>query len=253
VGLAALLGGPLEDMMSAELKLLWQYQQADMDADRFEREMRGNPSRLKLLKDRDFLLEQQNTMRKIESDLTAMTERIEFLTKEVARVDESLRDLQETLEETEPESLDIARKSLDYCQKLMHSIGKMEQELLKIRKDSDVRVKQQHDVRIRAARVKAEFDKLKATYDVEFRNQNSSLEALRGKASGAAQRLPAELLDKYKLIKAHKTPPLAVLTDDRCGGCNMNLPAVVMRSIRMGAEYVDCENCGRIILVNMPE
>jgi predicted nucleic acid-binding Zn-ribbon protein len=233
--------------------MLWRYQQADMDADRFEREMRGAPNRLKLLKDRDFLLEQQNTMRKIESDLAAMAERVEALTVDVSKVEESLHDLQDTLVETEPESLDIARKSLDYCQKLMHSIGRMEQELQKIRKDSDVRAKQQHEVRVRAARVKAEFDKLKITYDNEYKEQSGALEALRKKAAQTAQDVPASLLEKYKSIKKHKTPPIAILTDDRCGGCNMNLPAVVMRSIRMGAESVECENCGRIVLVSAPD
>ncbi|MDR0396017.1 MAG: C4-type zinc ribbon domain-containing protein [Oscillospiraceae bacterium] len=239
--------------MDNELIMLWKYQRADMEADLFEREMRGNPSRLKLLKDRDFLLEQQNAMRKIESDLAAMAERITALTADTVKAEESLRDLQETLEETEPESLDIARKSLDYCQKLMHAIGRMEQELQKIRKDSDVRAKQQHEVRVRAARVKAEFDKLKVVYDGEYKEQSSYLDSLRKRVVQAASAVPQELIAKYKLIKMHKTPPVSILTDDRCGGCNMNLPTVVMRSIRMGAESVDCENCGRIVLVRNPD
>jgi predicted nucleic acid-binding Zn-ribbon protein len=232
--------------------MLWKYQLADMEADRFEREMRGNPSRLKLLKDRDFLLEQQNAVRKIESDLAAMAERVAALTADAAKAEESLRDLQETLEETEPESLDIARKSLDYCQKLMHAIGRMEQELQKIRKDSDIRAKQQHEVRVRAARVKVEFDKLKVVYDNEFKEHSAYLESLRRQVAQTAKDVPAELIDKYKLIKMHRIPPIAILTEDRCGGCNMNLPAVVMRSIRMGAESVECENCGRIVLVKNP-
>lgn len=45
-------------------------------------------------------------------------------------------------------------------------------------------------------------------------------------------------------------PPIARLIDgNRCGGCNMNLPQVILRNIRMGARIVECENCGRIVLV----
>ena len=56
-------------------------------------------------------------------------------------------------------------------------------------------------------------------------------------------------MEKYKAIKRHSTPPITKIHDDRCGGCNMQLPAADMNKIRTGAPYVECENCGRIILV----
>ena len=230
---------------------LWQYQQFDMDADHYEREMRASPNRQKLIQHRDFLVEQQNAMKKIETSVTTMAERIEVIQKEIERLDESLRDLQETLEETEPETLDIARKSLDHAQKLAHALGRMEQELQKIRKDSDVRQRQQHEVRVRAAKAKAEFDRLKSVYDVEYKEQQAKLDDLRKKAVDAAKQIDESQLHKYKQIKLHRTPPIALLNDDRCSGCNMNLPAVVLRNIRMGTLAVDCENCGRIVLVKV--
>lgn len=234
-----------------ELQKLWEFQKIDMEADQYEKQMRASPKRQKLFKDRDFLLQQQNTMKKIEQDVETMAERVQALTADLTSLEESLRDLQETLVETEPETLDIARKSLDHCQKLVHQIGRMEQELQKIRKDSDVRQRQQHEVRVRAAKVKAEFDALRTTYDAEYKEQTSRLESMRKQAAEASSGVGAELLEKYKHIKQHRVPPVAVLSDDRCGGCNMNLPAVVLRSIKVGAPYVECENCGRIVLVKV--
>lgn len=236
-----------------ELQRLWNYQKIDMEVDAFEREMRRAPNRQKLIKHRDFLVEQQNTMRKIEADIVSMGERVESIGKEIAQLEESLRDLQETLEETEPETLDIARKSLEHAQKLVHGIGRLEQELQKIRKDSDVRTRQQHEVRVRAAKVKAEFDKLKEVYDREYQQQSQQLEALKGRAVKAAEGIAEATMEKYKKIKMHRTPPVSKLNEDRCGGCNMNLPAVVLRNIRMGAKSVECENCGRIVLVEVEE
>ncbi|HML46917.1 MAG TPA: C4-type zinc ribbon domain-containing protein [Clostridia bacterium] len=236
-----------------ELQRLWQYQKIDMEVDAFEREMRQSPNRQKLIKHRDFLVEQQNAMRKIEADIVGMSERVESIGKEIAQLEESLRDLQDTLEETEPETLDIARKSLEHAQKLMHGIGRLEQELQKIRKDSDVRVRQQHEVRVRAAKVKAEFDKLKELYDAEYKLQSQQLEALKARAAKASEGITGETMEKYKKIKLHRTPPVAALNEDRCGGCNMNLPAVVLRNIRMGAKSVECENCGRIVLVEVAD
>lgn len=236
-----------------ELQRLWQFQKIDMEVDAFEREMRRSTNRQKLIKHRDFLVEQQNTMRKIEADIAEMSERIVSIGKEIAQLEESLRDLQDTLEEAEPETMDIARKSLEHAQKLVHGLGRLEQELQKIRKDSEVRARQQHEVRVRAAKVKAEFDKLKAVYDREYKQQNDQLEALKGKAQKASEGISGETMEKYKRIKMHRTPPVAKLNDDRCGGCNMNLPAVVLRNIRMGAKSVECENCGRIVLVEVED
>ena len=53
---------------------LWQYQQVDMELDQYEKEMRGNSNRKELLKHRDFLLEQQNVLKKIEADVEIMGE-----------------------------------------------------------------------------------------------------------------------------------------------------------------------------------
>ena len=52
---------------------LWQYQQVDMELDQYEKEMRGNSNRKELLKHRDFLLEQQNVLKKIETDVEVMS------------------------------------------------------------------------------------------------------------------------------------------------------------------------------------
>ena len=45
-----------------QTELLWQYQQADMAADAFETEIKRNPNRLQLKKNREFLVEQQNAV-----------------------------------------------------------------------------------------------------------------------------------------------------------------------------------------------
>jgi len=232
------------------LQLLWNYQQADIAVDRYEREMRKSPNRQKLVKYREFLLQQQETMRRIETEIEALHEKLGGARVELGRLEEELRDLQETLAEEEPETLDIARKSLSYAQKLVMGITQCEQEVTKVRKDAEARDRQQHEVRVRAAKIRTEFDSLKTEYDVEYKEQTTELGKLRAGATKASEGIPSELLEKYKQIKQHSTPPIAKLVDgNRCAGCNMNLPQVVLREIRTGAKSVECENCGRIVLV----
>lgn len=232
------------------LQMLWNYQQADMTVDRYEREIRKSPNRQRLVKHRDFLLQQQDAMRRIEADIEMMGERMDSIRADVIRLEEELKDLQETLAEEEPETIEIARKSLSYAQKLVSGINRCEQELTKIRKDAETRDRQQHEVRVRAAKSRAEFDALKKVYDVEYKDQSAELAKLRAVATKAAESIPEALMEKYKQIKQHSVPPIAKLLDgNRCGGCNMNLPQAVLRSIRMGEKSVECENCGRIVLV----
>ena len=234
----------------SEMQLLWNYQQADIAVDRYEKEMRADPNRQKLVKYREFLLQQQDAMKRIESDVESMKERLRIQKEEIERLRDDLTDFQETLNETEPENIDIARKSLSYAQKLVNMIGRCEQELAKLKKDAEAKDRLQHEIRVRAAKVKSEFDALKQTYDGEYREQSVALAGLKAKAAKAAEGISDDLLKKYEEIKHHSVPPIAKLIDgNRCGGCNMNLPQVLQRSIRTGAEYVECENCGRIILV----
>ena len=233
-----------------QIEMLWEYQRADMAADRFEREIQRNANRQKLLKHREFMLQQQEIMKRIESEVDAMSERIEALRAEMNRIEEELLDLQDTLKEKEPETIEIARKSLSYAQKLVGAIDKCEKELNKLRRDAEARDRQQHEVRVRAAKVRAEFDALKKVYDGEYREQAAKLQKLRAQAAAAAEGIDPQLLEKYKTIKKHSLPPIAKLVDgNRCGGCNMNLPQVIMGQIRQGAKSVECENCGRIVLV----
>ena len=240
------MGGYYVDYMQS----LWNFQKYDMDADRFELQMRRSPTRQKLVKHREFLLSQQESMRKIEGDVVAMGQRVEVIRADVAKMEEELRDLQDTLREEEPETIEIARKSLSHAQKLVSSLVRVEQELSKIRKDADTRGRQQHEVRVRAAKVRTEFDELKKVYDVEYKKDAETLAKLRADAAKAAEGIPKEAMEKYQQVKQHNVPPIAKLLDgSRCGGCNMNLPQAVLRNVRTGAASVECENCGRIVLV----
>ena len=75
-----------------QYELLWKYQQVDMELDQYEKEMRGNSNRKELLKHRDFLLEQQNVLKKIENDVEIMGDRMEALADEIKRLQAKLEE-----------------------------------------------------------------------------------------------------------------------------------------------------------------
>ena len=232
-----------------QYELLWKYQQVDMELDRYEKEMRGNSNRKELLKHRDFLLEQQNVLKKIETDVEVMSDRMEALADEIKRLSGSVAEATANFETNRPDNLEDVKKQMASIQKLIATITRYEAELAKMRKDSEARDRQQREVRVRAAKARAEFDRIKVIYDEEYKVAAVKLEELKRKVAKEAEGIDPDLLEKYKAIKRHAAPPITRLHDDRCGGCNMQLSAADKDKVRSGVPYVECENCGRIILI----
>ena len=232
-----------------QYELLWKYQQVDMELDRYEKEMRGNSNRKELLKHRDFLLEQQNVLKKIETDVEVMSDRMEALADEIKRLSGSVAEATANFEANRPDNLEDVKKQMASIQKLISTITRYEAELAKMRKDSEARDRQQREVRVRAAKARAEFDRIKVIYDEEYKVAAVKLEELKRKVAKEAEGIDPDLLEKYKAIKRHAAPPITRLHDDRCGGCNMQLSAADKDKVRSGVPYVECENCGRIIMI----
>ena len=132
-----------------QYELLWQYQQVDMELDRYEREMRENSNRKELLKHRDFLLEQQGVLKKIEADVEIMSDRMEALADEIERLNGSVAEVSAHFEAERPADIEEAKKQVAAMQKLISTISRYESELAKMRKDSEARDRQQREVRVR--------------------------------------------------------------------------------------------------------
>ena len=230
-----------------QLDKLWQFMQVDMEADRFEAKIRQSEKRQKLLKQRNFLMDQQNNMKKLESDVAAMTDRLEAVRDDAERLQKVLTGLMEELESNPPTSEEEANARMEPVQKLMDNLTRYEQELSKMRKDAEVKDRQQREIRVRAAKTKQEFDQLKKEYDVEFKQDTATLKEMRARTEQESGKIEPDLLEKYRTIKQHCTPPMAKLIDGQCSGCFMSLPSATLLAINEQGKLVTCDNCGRIL------
>lgn len=235
-----------------QLDALWNYMQYDMEADHFEQGMRNSPNRVTLLKQRDFLIEQQGNMKKLEANVAAMNDRLEVIRDESVRLQGVLAKLLEEIAENPPETLeDIARQKAA-VQKLENSLQHYEQELVRMRRESETSDRTQREIRMRAARTKAEYDELKKVYEVEFKQDQAKLAELKARAEAESKSVDPDVLARYRQIRQHAMPPMAKINGDRCGGCNMTLPAAVLGRLG-GGEIVECDNCGRMLFVPSAE
>ncbi len=233
--------------MNVQLKTLWDFMQVDIAADNFEADMRKSENRQTLIRHRNFLLEQQANMKKIEQEIAVMQDRLEAVHDEADRLSGVLSAMIDEIDQNPPTDADEATRKMEAMQKLTDSLVRYEQELQKMRKDADVRDSQQKEIRVRAAKAKVEYDQIREVYDKEFKDDTAKLAQMRGDVEREAKRVDPLLLERYKAIKQHSSPPMARLADGQCCGCFMQLPSATLRLIKETDKPVECDNCGRIL------
>ena len=229
------------------LEALWNYMQVEKEADKFENEMRQSPKRQLLLKHRNLLKELQGNIAKLEADVSSMSDRLEALTNEYTRLSELVKQHKDKLEAEPPKTPEEIKERLDAITKLIETLSRYEQEISKISKDADNKDHQQKNIRVRAAKTKAEFDAVKAEYDKEFAADTVKLKNLRAKVEVEAAKLNSADLERYKSIQSHVTPPMARLMDNQCSGCFMTLSIGTIGKTKASEDVTVCDNCGRIL------
>lgn len=235
-------------MDQQQLELMWQYQQEDMKADRIALDIKRSPTRQKLEKSRTFVIEQQKQYKQIEEQVAVMADRKDAIRDAIARCEEQIAAIAARFEENPPEDEEAAHAMLQEASKHRGTIASYEQEMRRMVKDSADHAQKQRSIRHEAAKVKVEFDQLKVVYDKEIKEKKTALDAQRAVAVQKAVGIDAALMDEYNTIKKHIMPPMARLVGNQCSGCNTAQPSSLLSRIKGGAEIVECETCGRMII-----
>ena len=230
-----------------KFEALWAYQEEDMKADAIAAAIKRSPTRQKLEKARDFILDRQKQYKQIEDDVGAMVDRKDIIAQAISRSREQLQVLQNKFEANPPQTAEEVRALLSEVSRCRDTIRQYEAEIGRIVKETDANDKLSRSVRVEAANAKKSFDQLKTEYEEESRSRKGELKAQRAKARELMDQVDPKLLEEYETIKKHITPPVARLAHGQCSGCNTSLPSAILSKIRGGA-LVECETCGRMII-----
>lgn len=235
-------------MDQQQLELMWQYQQEDMKADRLANDIRRSPTRQKLEKSRDFIIEQQKRYKQIEKQVAMLADRKDAIRDAIDRCQEQVSAIAARFEQNPPEDEAAAHAMLAEAAKVRDTIASYEQEMRRMAKDSNDYDQKQRSCRVEAAKTKVEFDKLKVVYDKEIGEKKAALDVQRAAADAKAVGIEAALMEEYNTIKKRITPPMARLINNQCSGCNTAQPSSLLSKIKSGTELVECETCGRMII-----
>ena len=230
-----------------KFEALWAYQVEDMKADAIAAAIKRSPTRQKLEKARDFILDRQKQYKQIEEDVSAMVDRKDIIAQAISRSREQLQALQNRYEANPPQTAEEIKSLLAEVSRCRDTIRQYEVEISRIVKETDANDKLSRSVRLDAANAKKTFDQLKADYEEESKSKKGELEAQRAKAKELMDQVDPKLLEEYEVIKKHISPPVARLTHGQCSGCNTSLPSAILSKIK-GGTLVECETCGRMII-----
>ena len=226
---------------------LWRYQAEDVKADAIANAIRRSPTRQKLEKTRDMILDRQKQYKQIESDITAMVDRKEIIIQALDHSRSQLDQLKSRFESSPPQTAEEVRAMMTEVGRCRETIRQYELEISRIAKESVANDKLQRNVRVEAANAKKAFDQLKAEYEEESKSKKAELDEQRAKARELESAVDPALLEEYNTIKRRISPPVARLTHGQCSGCNTSLPSATLSKIKGGA-LVECETCGRMII-----
>ena len=226
---------------------LWNYQSEDIKADQIANEIKRSPTRQRLEKSRDFIVERQKQYKQLEDEIVAMADRKEILVHAVEKEEDQLRALEQSFKSNPPQDDASLQQMLSDVSRCRDTLRQYESEIRHIVNDTGSHEKQLRSVWLDAAKAKQTFDQLKVDYDNESRVKKEELDQQRARVKSLESTVDPDLLSEYLTIKKHITPPVARLAYGQCSGCNTSLPSATLSKIKNG-NLVECETCGRMII-----
>ncbi len=236
--------------MDQQVQLLWQYQEIDLQVAGVEKKLRMSPTRKKLVEARDYLLNSQNRMKKMEADagelrinFDAVRKRYEYQYNELTSLTHYIAegDRNTTLQEVEQ-----MRKELVEIQ---NNLTRSERDLQKIIERLDAIQTTVNKIVATVPKAKRDYAAFKDVYDKEVAVIAQETAPFRTKMADLEKQIGPKLMTRYKNIKKTRVNPLAPLRDNRCSGCNMELPSVALKKAVESDAPLDCENCGRMLFL----
>lgn len=236
------------------MKRLWEYQLVDLEYDKLDKSIKDTPTRKKLVKLQRFIKQSGRKLTERENSARVMRNKLSEIYSQSSAYLDDLEDLNKDISYlSECEEDELSREEVEEMirnsEKLSNNINDLKRQILEIKQELEDSDKSTKELISKMVSVRTEYDGLYEEHKKELASGSGDLEALKSKVLDAASALPAEVIEMYRRIKSSKPNPVAILKNNRCEGCRMLLPSGITPKIASAKEPIQCENCGRILII----
>ena len=235
--------------MSRPIALL-AYQEADLEKQQIENDLRTTANRVKLNKLAKFIKQKQATLTKLTDDMETFNASLARQNTQyqaiIDRIDLESSEF-ETLkgdEECTSEEMTEFRHDIE---KLQREANNLEKEIKKLFLSLDEAITEFQTTRQQGSKAKKEYDQLKIVCQKEKDDAAIDLLAADHKMEALEKNVNPTLMARYKRVRQHHTMPVVEVRDGKCSGCNMSLPSLAIRRLVSEDMILECENCGRLL------
>ncbi len=225
---------------------LLKYQQIDGELIKLQKQLASLPERQKATDLQNQLKSGQNRLAVVEQNAQKA---VENFSKAKAYYDDlflKIETLSKSINDSDINKIrDLQRAKSNFYQML----DKLDKELSKINAQLTM-VNNEYNSIIKNAKIaKANLDSVKIKFAEAKQKLEPQIEKLQSELSLQAKKLDKQALEKYIAKRENKFPVFVKNINGTCGGCRMAISASKMREFS-SSEYIECENCGRIIIKN---
>ena len=235
--------------MSRPIALL-AYQEADLEKQQLETDIRTTENRQKLNKLAKFIKQQQATLTKLNDDTESFTSALARMNAQYAAILDRL-DLEtsefETLKGDEECTAEEMTEFRHDIEKLQREANNLEKEIKQLFRNLDESVAEFQKTRQQGSKAKKEYDQLKIVCQKEKDDAAIDLLAADRKMEELEKKVSPALMNRYKRVRQHHNVPLVEVRDGKCSGCNMSLPSLSIRKLISEDMILECDNCGRLL------
>lgn len=230
-----------------KLDALWAFQQIDIEVDKFEGQLKSTHEYKRYAKLRNYIEEQRRVLQRMTKAVDERTASINVTAQRVDLLNQRYEDGLKKYEVANKEDVADIERYRKYFEQLHSRLAAERREFTELVTAVEKDDSRLSDMRVKLGRARKEFDELKVQIDANREAHKGELDALNAEADKRAKSVDPALLEQYKQIKRSHTQPVALVMGNKCGGCNMELPAVMLRKLKEDSEVFECESCGRLL------
>ena len=226
---------------------LWQYQQADMEYDKFEGSLRDTPTFKQLTKLHSYLEEQKKVIARLTEEVEQHDKAVKTAQQQYDLVEKRFKEGLQKYEDIDKNDIDEVVRFRKYFEKLGTLVASERKEFSEMEAALTRADAQFETMRKNIGPARKEYQDLKIVYDKERAAVADQLEESKKQLQSLEKNVDKKTLERYKSVKRSTRMPVVKVIDNQCGGCMMQLSAVLARRLKESDEIIECENCGRIL------